>query len=575
MTEEKKLTGYPSIDKPWLKYYSEEAINAPLPECTLYDYLLENNKCHTEDIAINYYGCKITYSELFRKIDETAAAFYAMGVKAGDTVTVITLSCPSSVFCLYGLNRIGAVINYVNVLASLEELSDYIIDAGSKIVVAMDVFADKTLKAAKNAGAENLVVYSIDDGMPVTIRLGLQYKMRKQDASYKQDSMVVLWKNFINNGREAKPQYGKDPAATCYLAHTGGTTGTPKSVLLNDIAFNTVTNSYILSMPHQRGEVFLSMMIPYVVYGTLINIHMPLCLGLEVVIVPRFDVSKWAHYLRKYNVNHCCSIPAYIVPMMDDPNLQSMDLSKLKTVGTGGEGMNALLEEQLNQFLERHNSPAKILAGYGMTETCSTAAVAFAFARKTGSVGIPLSHNLIIAYDNDAHTECTYDESGEICMRCASEMLSYKDNKVETDALYRVHPDGSRWIHTGDIGHIDSDGFIFIEERMKRMIVTIIDGAGYKVFPNMIEKVLDECPDVKASCVVGMKKGNDFLLKAFVIPENKHDNASLEQKLMDLCESNLSENARPVSYSFIEHFPRTSAGKIDYRALEKRAEESE
>lgn len=561
-------TGYPSIDKPWLKYYSEEAINAPLPKSTLYEYLWENNQVHLDDTAINYYGHKLSYRELFQRIDETAAAFYAMGIKTGDIVTVITLSCPPSVFCLYGLNRIGAVINYVNVLASQEELSDYIRNAGSKIVVALDVFANKALEAAKKAGAEKLVVYSLGEEMPATTYLGLLIKMRKQDKSYKRDSMVVSWKDFINKGKAVKPLFEKNPAATCYFAHTGGTTGTPKSVLLNDLAFNAVTKCYVLSMPHHRGEVFLSVMIPYVVYGTLINIHMPLCLGLEVVIVPKFEVNKWAYYLRKYNVNHCCSIPAYTAPMLDDPELRNMDLSRLYTVGTGGEGMNVPLEEKLNQFLEQHNSPARIITGYGMTETCATAATAFAFARKTGSVGIPLLHNLIMAYDNDAQRECPYDAEGEICMRCASEMIGYKDNEAETEGLYRTHPDGSRWIHTGDIGRIDSDGFIFIEGRMKRMIMTVIDGAVYKVFPNKIESVLDECSDVKESCIVGMKQGDDLRLKAFVIPEGKCDHASLERVLTSLCEKNLSENARPVSYSIVESFPRTAAGKIDYRALE-------
>ena len=573
MAQAQIKTGYPSIDKPWLQYYSEAAINAPLPKCTLYEYLWENNKVHLEDTAINYYGRKMSFRELFRRIDETAAAFCAMGVKAGDVVTVITLSCPSSVFCLYGLNRIGAVIHYVNVLASPEKLSDYIKDADSRFIVAMDVFVSKALEAAKKAGAEKCVVYSMGEDMPAAARLGFLYKMRKQDKTYKRDDMVVPWKDFINKGKAVKPRYEKNPATTCYLAHTGGTTGTPKSVLLNDIAFNAVTKCYVLSMPHRRGEVFLSVMIPYVVYGTLINIHMPLCLGMEVVIVPRFEVNKWAYYLRKYNVNHCCSIPAYTAPMVDDPRLQSMDLSKLKTVGTGGEGMNVPLEEKLNQFLEQHNSSARIITGYGMTETCATAATAFAFARKTGSVGIPLPKNLIIAYDNDAQRECTYDEDGEICMRCVSEMLGYKDNEAETKALYRVHPDGSRWIHTGDIGHVDSDGFIFIAGRMKRMIITVIDGAVYKVFPNKIESVLDGCSDVKESCVVGMKKGDDFRLKAFVIPEDKCDNTILEQALIDLCEKSLSENARPISYSFVEGFPRTAAGKIDYRALEALAGE--
>lgn len=311
--EQKKITGYPSIDKPWMKYYSEKSISASLPETTLFEYLYQNNKAAKGNIALNYFGNRITFEKLFSLVEETARAFAAQGVKPGDIVTLVTLSCIPSVLCLYGLNRIGAIVNYVNVLASQEELESYIIDASSKIVVTLDLFAEKVLNSVKDTAVHRVITFSMAEYMPITVKLAFIVKMRNGNAAPHENDLLLSWREFIAFGKENRvDQYKKDAHTACYLTHTGGTTGVPKSVLLNDIAFNTVTQDYMLNMPHKPGEVFLSMMIPYVVYGTLINIHMPLCLGLETVIIPKFDPGKWSQYIKKYHPNHCCSIPAYV-----------------------------------------------------------------------------------------------------------------------------------------------------------------------------------------------------------------------------------------------------------------------
>ena len=561
-----ELTGYPSIDKPWLKYFSDEAINEPLPNCTLYEYLYDNNKDNLNGVAINYYGNRITYNELFKQIDTISYSFLEYGVKPGDVVTLVTLSCIPSVLCLYSLNRIGAVSNYLNVLASPKELEENIKEAGSKIVISLDLFADKTLRAAKAAKAKSVIVYTLGTGMPLPAQVGLKYNMRKLDKSFYRDPIVLLWNDFISCKNKDCLDIKKDPIKPCYLAHTGGTTGIPKSVLLNDISFNSVVQHYIRTVPHKKGEVYLSMLIPYVVYGTLINIHMPLCLGLETVIVPKFEPEKWTYYFRKYKVNHCCSIPAYFAPMVNNVALQKMDLSYFKTAGMGGEGMNVPLEMKLNQFFKEHNSSARVLMGYGMTEVCATAVAAFHSARKIGSVGIPLPHNDIMIYNNEADEECKYGEEGEICLRCASEMIGYVCNDLESEKLFRVHQDGKKWLHTGDLGYIDTDGFVFIQGRLKRMIMTVINGAVYKVAPRTVEEVIDKHPGVLESCVVRYKKGGNYLLKAYVVCQ-EGQNVS-EKELIEHCAKRLSNNAQPYKYEIIDELPRTSAGKVNYRLLE-------
>jgi len=222
----------------------------------------------------------------------------------------------------------------------------------------------------------------------------------------------------------------------------------------------------------------------------------------------------------------------------------------------------------VNAFVANHGSKAKLLKGYGMTEVCGTAAVENNHVVKEGSMGIPLIGNNFMIYDNENCQELTYFERGEICMRCDSMMAGYKDNPLEMDKLIKEHEDGIKWIHTGDIGYIDDDGFLFIEGRMKRMIMAINNGVAYKTVPAQTEEVLNSHEKVKDSCVVGYTKGNDIVLKAYIIATDNVNEDSIEDELRDYCEKGLGEYQRPAIYEMISEFPRTAAGKVDYRKLE-------
>ena len=520
-----------------------------------------------------YYGSDLlaAYDAAAHKIDkgvELLICGKGMGDKPGDVVTLITLSCVPSVISLYALNKIGGVPNYLNVLSTCEDFEHFFKEVKSDVVVTLDLFGENVIKAAEKAGVKKVIVYSLREGMPAVTSLGFAYKMRKFDKTFLNNKLVLMWKDFMAMG-EGQPEidYKKNGKEVAYFGHTGGTTGIPKGVLLNDHSFNLVAHYYNLCMAHEVGDVFLSVMIPYVVYSGIINIHMPLSLGFETVLVPKFESDKWHEYIKKYHPQHCGIIPAYAQTLLTNPELDKMDLSCLQTIGMGGEGLNIPLEEGVNGFMTAHNSGARLRKGYGMTEVCATAATEFAYACKVGSVGIPLPENNFMIYDLDNECECTYNKVGEICMQCASRMIGYLDNEEEMNNLFRTHADGSVWIHTGDLGYIDEEGFLFLEGRLKRMIMTVIDGKVYKIPPAKVESVLSGHPGVHDVCVVGASDKNDKVLKAYIIKNEMADN-KLEEELWNLCSKTLPENMRPYFYETVEEFPRTPAGKIDYRALE-------
>lgn len=568
------LSGYPSVDKPWLKYFPKEYINAQMPKCTMYEMIYNNNQDNLSGTALNYFGKKTSYEQFFQNIDTVARSFLAYGVRAGDVVTVVSLTTPVAITTLYALNRIGAIPNFVNVLSTVDEFESFFKEAQSDVIVTLDLFGGKVMEAAEKYGARLVIVYSMAEGMPSATAAGFKFKVRKLDTGFMDNEMALSWADFIAASEfYPKIKYKKNPDDIAYLGHTGGTTGFPKGVYLNDHSFNFVAQNYNLSMVHKKGDVFLNAMIPYVIYSAIDNIHMPLALSMEVVIIPKFDPAEWPTYIKKYQPNHCAIIPAYLAPMTTNDALKKMDLTCLRTVGMGGDGMNIPLEEAaIKLFTDTHTDGFNpLIKGYGMSEVCATAITEFSFASKVGSVGIPFPQNVVAAYNNEEQRECKYYEVGEIIMQCGSMMIGYKDNEEETSNLFRTHPDGSKWIHTGDLGYVDEDGFLFIEGRMKRMIMTVIDGAVYKIFPSKVENELSQHKGVYASCVVKASDGANQVLKAFVIPEESYKGSfeDLVKELRAQCSRALPDNMRPVFYEKLKDFPRTAAGKVDYKAMEE------
>ena len=238
MPEKEKLTGYPSIDKPWLKYYSEEAINAPLPECTIYEYLMENNRDYPDDIALLYLGRKIKYGELFRQIDRTADAFSALGVKPGEIVTVALPSIPEALYCVYALNKIGAVANMIHPLAGKEETLFYFNEVQSRIAVIFDGAYAAIADDIGKSSVEKVIVASPADSLPVALRVAYKLKVK---APFLDGKVFQSWKAFIREGKNTPVKaVKKDCHEMAIISHTGGTTGEPKGVMCSDLGCNSL-----------------------------------------------------------------------------------------------------------------------------------------------------------------------------------------------------------------------------------------------------------------------------------------------------------------------------------------------
>ena len=566
-TEE--LTGYPSIDKPWLKYYSKEAIEATLPECSIYEYLVQNNQDYPSDIAILYLGKKITYKELFENIDKTAAAFIKAGVKEKEIVTVALPSIPEALYCVYALNKIGAVANMIHPLAGKEETLNYFNEVHCRIAVIFDGAYDTIADDVDKTSVERVIVASPSDSLPIALKIAYNLKVKKP----KLNSKSVSWKAFIQAGRDTtvKP-IKKDCHEMAIISHTGGTTGEPKGCMLSDYNTNSVIGMISNDLEYERQEINMNVLPPFVNYSLVDGMLAPLAFGFQLVLVPKYEPDKFDEYVKKYSFNHLmASIPAYYEPLLSNKKLAKMDLSCLGHLYYGGEKMNYETEKEINEFLMNRGARFPLAKGLGSTEMTSAVTVTYEEINLPDSSGIPLVNNLCKIVDPDTNEEKTYNEIGEICMAGPSLMIGYYQKDEETDRIIKVHADGRRWLHTGDLGRINEDGAVFVTGRIKRIVMTRgNDGNPTKMFPDRIEDVIYTCQTVELSCVIGVEdKERINYPKAFIVLKPDSDEEKAKQDIMETCRHELPVYMIPEEIEFVNDLPRTSRGKVDYRALEE------
>lgn len=571
MSESKPLTGYPSIDKPWLKYYSEEAINAPLPECTVYEYLYENNKDYPDDISIIYLGRKISYRELFQKIDQCANALTALGVREKDIVTIALPSIPEALYLVYALNKIGAVSNMIHPLAGKQELLNYLNEVESKVAFLFDGTYQIIKDSIQETSVKRAVVITAGESLPVGLKqiYHLKNKRIRFNPPVFQD-----WNTFLRNGRATEAtKASKDAHSLALISHTGGTTGEPKGVMCSDYNLNSLIIQIVCNFSYSRGGTCLSVLPPFVNYSLVESMMAMLIIGYKVALIPKYEPLKFAQYANRYHPNIILSIPAYWEALLKIRNSDFGDLSCLEQIYYGGEAMNGEAENAVNELLHKYDCKTDLCKGLGSTELTAGATQSYTNCNFPGSVGIPLVKMDCKIVSPGTGTELTYGEVGEICFSGPTVMMGYYHNQEATEQIIHIHEDGVRWLHTGDLGYFNKDGVLFVTGRIKRIIMTRgKDQQVTKLFPDRIEKVLNEHPAVYACCVIGVPDEKRIhYAKVFVeLNTGFAPSDALTEEIQRFCRGKLPEYQIPDEIEFVPTLPRTERGKVDYRALEEK-----
>lgn len=560
-----------SVEKPWMKYYSEEAKKEPFPQMSIYSYLKEVNKDRLNDTAIYYYGKRISHRRLIERIDTCADAFATLGIKQGMSVSLLSASTPESIVALYALNKIGAVVNTIDPRMDVRSISRMICSSGSKVLLAIDMVYPKVSAILNEIKQEHIIIQSSGTSLPTVKKLAM--KLASKSTIPYGKAGIMSWDSFIRGAEHGKAREAAYVgSATAAITYTGGTTGFPKGVMLTNDSMNAVAfNFRHAGIVLEKGQRFLGIMPIFSSYGMVCGIHMPLTLGLELALIPKFYPLKMGEYMKKYRPEHMIATPAFYEILINSKEMKNFDLSFVLTLGSGGDSMNAGLEAKMEAFAKTHGIRYPLAQGYGMSEVSAAATFCVNDRYKKGSVGIPSISTTVSIFDVDTGEEADYNEIGEVCITGPSLMKGYYNNQEETDYVMRRHTDGSVWIHSGDIGYIDEDGFVYIKGRVKRMI-TRFDG--HKVFPINIESFISNHPLVHGCSVIAVddRQRMQGQYPMAVVEFNSGVEVSEREKLCrqiyERCQQ-LEERGRPVAVVSVDELPLTAMGKNDYRTLEK------
>lgn len=566
MPTEKKMTGYPSIDKPWLKYYSGKALNITQKECTLFEYIYKNNNSYPNDIAIEYFGNRITYKQLFENVDTCKKAFLKLGVKKDDKVIMFTSSTPETVYVILALCRIGAVANMINPLFSNEQIIDRINETDATILIALDQLYVKIADAIKNTCIKTVIIVPVCNSMPAILKNIANIKMKRR-ISY--DSFVIKWNDFISSdtnillGDDAA--YEKDRPLV--MVYSSGTTGASKGIVLTNDGINATISHYLNSdFPFKRSNTFLQMIPVWFSTGIVLSVLMPICLGITAILEPVFSKESFAKDIKKYKPNMTLSATSLWIYAVTCKELKNADLSFMIYPITGGEQVLSRVEISINAFLKSHKCKAVLLKGYGMCELGGTVSSDTHVVRKTGSTGVPILNVTVAAFDTETNKEKKYNERGEIRVLSPSRMKEYFKNPDATNKFFYKDESGNMWGRTGDIGYIDKDGFVFI---LGRTTDYYISEKGKRIYCFDIENIILENENIAQCEIVGLPKDHFQVPVAHIVLE---ENCNLSEKelleaIHNNCTKKLTDDCVPCGYKICKAFPVKDNGKRDMELI--------
>ena len=569
------MTGRPSVDRPWLKYYGEEEVLSDIPKRRMIEDLWEYNKDNMDLIAIDYFGKKITYRELMENIDKVANALVQDGIKKGDIVSVCLPYLPETIYTIYALNKIGAIVNMIDPRINEQLIIDYVNNANSNYMIIIDKIEDKVKRLLPKTIIQKVVsvspLNSHGNGVIRTIS-----KLKK--------SSFTKWNEFLDvDYRETElAPYKENELAV--IEYTSGTSGTPKGVMLGNESFNSLSHFQFESLKNKPGDKFLLIMPPFIAYGLVIGMHDMLCQGQHLIMIPNFSLDKAPEMLPqlidKYHPNYIMGVPNFLSILMN----YNKDLSFLKGMIVGGDHLDPEVENKGREFFKKMGSNAGLYKGWGMTEIASCGSFTKTdVPNKLGSVGLPLTKNNVkllprrddnYRYNID-EDELTYGEDGLLFVSSPAATLGYYKRDDATDKITYYDKNGQKWINTGDIFSMDTDGALFFKGREKRIVVR---PDGHNIPTNQIESIANAHELVSDAVVVGTpstKYAHGSNATLCISPKDSNLSQEDYYKLLDdikeLSYKLLQPRDRAKYYFLLKNIPYTMNGKVDYKLLTKYA----
>ena len=555
---------------PWLKSYGEVPFHLDYPDFSISDALFESARKYPNQVALTFQEKDTTYADLVPQIREAEKAFRAIGIKEGDTVTVCLPNIPQTVISLYAINAIGAIASMVHPLSAIHEIAFYLKEAQSRTIVSMDQFYYKLKKVRELVDLDHMIIARVSDALSPVKKVAYRFLKERKFEKFEEDDVLITWKSFLKRAEECKEdpsvkKTGKDQAVVLF---SGGTTGVTKGIRLTNLNLNALAlqTGTMCNYPI-TGKTMLAAMPMFHGFGLGVCVHTLMFWGGRSVLVPQVSVKGYSKMLKTAQPNYIAGVPTLYEGITRNKDMDNVDLSCLMGVFSGGDSLTIELKKKIDKFLADHGATVRVREGYGTTE-CVTASCLTPYNKeKEGSIGLPYPDTYYCICKPGTEEEVPFGTDGEICLRGPSVMMGYINHEEENRNTLRRHADGNIWLHTGDLGYMDDEGFIYFKQRIKRMIIT----SGYNVYPSQIENIIDAVEEVQMSCVIGVPDSYKIQkVKAFVqlrpgiIPSEE-----IKTKILTHCKERIAKYAMPYDIEFREQLPKTLVGKIAYTVLEK------
>ena len=556
---------------PWKEHLGEVPFHLDYFEGSMFEKVESIAKEYPNNIAFDFMGKSTTYRQMVTEIERCAKALKTIGIRENDKVTIAMPNCPQAIYLFYAVNLVGAIANMIHPLSAEKEIEFYLNESESVLAITLDQFYDKFERIRQNTKVVNIVIASVKDALSKPIKAGYMLTAGRKIQKIPDDAPVLMWKDFLRLSRSCfyktykVERHGADPAVILY---SGGTTGTTKGIVLTNRNFNALGQQIVATNPMFRpGDKMLAAMPLFHGFGLGVCVHSMLSQGGRCILIPRFTPKSYAKQITKYHCNFIAGVPTLYEALLRLPGMEKADFSSLKGVFSGGDSLSIELKKKFDKFLYDHKAVIQVREGYGTTETVTACCLTPPHMHKEGSIGIPFPDTYIKIVEPGTDKELPYGEEGEILLAGPTVMKEYMKHPDETANTLRTHADGLTWVYTGDLGTMDSEGFVFFRGRAKRMIIS----SGYNVYPAQIENLLDANELVQMSCVIGVPDAYKMQkVKAFVkLNPGVPANDETKKAILDYCSTHVAKYAMPYDVEFREELPKTLVGKVAYRILEE------
>ncbi len=537
---------------------------------TCYDYLKVCAKKTGDYDAVVAFGSKTKLSKVISDADSVAAYINSIGIGCGDVVTIFLPNVVHAFTTFYALNKIGVIANIVHPLTSPEGLKEIIEFTHSKAIFMLDILAAKYVGAI-NSCEIPVIMCSNSDYLiaPAVPAFKIFEKVKSKGIDGFKNS--VKYSKAVAIGSKKKSIDYHDGSKIAVYLHGGGTTGKSKTIMLSSNNINNIAEKLeALDVPHKPGDEYSLLVLPsFHAFGLAVAMHFPITHGFTSIPMIQFDAESANKYLKKYNVTFVLGVPNMFKKMYEDKHFDGPHLKNLRLVFCGGDVLPERLVKDFNKTIAKNGGKGKLFRGYGLTEVSSVCAVNRYDACREESIGKPLGDVVVEIWD-EMKNKLPAGQTGEIVVKGDTAMIGYYngDNTVRNEGVY-VDKKGERWILTGDLGHKDSDGFIYFTGRKKRMIII----SGYNVYPIDIENAVLELPFVSEACAVqGYQKGKPCVKLCVTLKESMNRDDATD-KIQAYCKKNLAKFSCPRKIEIYDAFPRTKMSKIDFMQLSDKYEE--